>query len=112
MNMSPADLSDGITARASSEENFTAKLAQNFATAYFSRKIANASEGNALIDKDTLTNQVFSDITNSMGAYSFPDLFQAATDSSFHIKDSNNDADVRAYVNILAKTLQEQSSPQ
>ena len=109
---SPGATDGTATAMASDEENLTAKLAQNFATAYFSRKIANASEGNAFIDKDTLTNQVFSDITNSMGAYSFPDLFQAATDSSFHIKDSNNDADVRAYVNILAKTLQEQSSPQ
>ena len=107
------DSINGIaTAIAGEKENFTAKLAQNFATAYFSRKLASASNGNALIEKDTLTNQVFSDITNSMGAYSFPDSFQATTDSSFHIKDSNNDADVRAYVNILAKTLQEQSSPQ
>lgn len=103
---------DAATATSSSKENLTAKLARNFTTAYFSRKIASASTGNALVEKDTLANQVFSDITRMVAVEDVIDTAPRFSTKDFRTSVSSSDTDVRDYINALGAIFQSASFPQ
>lgn len=107
------DATDGTaTAMADDGENITAKLAQNFAAAYFSRKMASGPNGNTPLEKDDLSNQVFSDIARTITQEGVIDNTPRFSAKDFRIFAFTSDNDARTYIDALGDIFKSADFPQ
>ncbi len=112
MNMLHPDSADSAGAlTANNEENLTAQLAQNFGTAYFSQKIASASNGNLSVEKNTLVNQMLSGIANTITKENIIDDTPKFSAKDFRLSASASEQDARTYLNTLGGIFKSASFP-
>lgn len=109
----PTTAADASLAIASSTEpNLTAELAQNFTNSYFIRKIASASNDNAPIDKNTLQNQIFTNIASTIVNKDAIDRTPRYMEKDFKITRETSANSARVYINALGTLFHNASFPE
>lgn len=97
----PTADSTGTPGDLHTESNLTAGLAEDFINSYFIRKIANASEGNAPIDTDSLENQIFTNMVSTIVKEDAIDRTPHYYEKDFKSMSETSSANTRAYINTL-----------
>ncbi len=108
----PASVLENVSATISTERNLTAELAKDFTSSYFIRKMASVSESNELKDKETLQEQVFTSIANTIETENTIDRTPQYTEENFIIIPEISSKNTRTYINALGALFRDALFPE